>query len=300
MFESHRGRQAPRIGRPPPAGWADSPRERNPTGMLRLCVLTVTIAVVTILLLPLQALSVACAWRTRRAIPRLYHRLLCRLLGVRIRCIGSPARQRPLLIVANHVSWIDIPVITAVVPVVFVAKREVGEWPVIGTLAKLQRSVFVDRERRHRTGDAAADMARRLLDRDPVVLFGEGTSSDGNRVLPFRSALVGAAERLLETADSDAVTVQPLSIAYVGLQGLPIGRQHRPAVAWYGALDLFPHLANVLRHGAIDVVLSWGEPLVYDHATDRKQLTRIMETRVRRLTSSALRGHARTDRANAS
>src|SRR6202011_3813730 len=124
-------------------------------------------------------------------------------------------------------------------PVVFVAKREVAGWPLFGLLARLQRSVFVDRKRRHKTGEVNAQIAQRLAEGDPVVLFGEGTSSDGNRVLPFRSALIGAArDALVEAEHSGRVLIQPLSVAYTRLHGLPIGRLHR-------------HIAALVwRHGA--------------------------------------------------
>jgi 1-acyl-sn-glycerol-3-phosphate acyltransferase len=258
--------------------------------MLRLLGVIPAVALITAALIPIQWLALACRLPSRRAIPVFYHRILCRLLGVRIRVAGERLRAHPLLLVANHVSWLDIVVITAVAPVVFVAKSEVASWPLFGRLAKLQRSVFVDRERRHKTAEAAAEMAARLAEGDPVVLFAEGTSSDGNRVLPFRSSLIGAARALLGEAEhTDTVWLQPLSIAYVGLDGLPMGRQHRPHVAWYGDLDLLPHLGGIIRHGAVDVVVSWGEPLAYDRGSDRKQVTRALETSVREMTGRALR-----------
>jgi len=209
---------------------------------------------------------------------------------VRIRVTGERLRQHPLLIVANHASWLDISVITALAPVVFVAKREVADWPLFGLLARLQRSVFVDRARKLATADANAEIAARLAEGDPVVLFAEGTSSDGNRVLPFRSSLIGAAHAALAEAEhADKVWVQPLSLAYVGLDGLPLGRPHRPCVAWYGGLDLLPHLAGIMRRGAVDVVVTWGEPIACAAATDRKAIARALEATVRRMTVSALR-----------
>jgi hypothetical protein len=124
-----------------------------------------------------------------------------------------------------------------------------------------------------------------------VVLFGEGTASDGNRVLPFRSALIGAArDALAEAEHSGRVLIQPLSVAYTGLHGLPMGRLHRPVAAWYGHIDLVPHLMKVLRHGAFDVVLTWGEPIAYEAQTDRKAVAKSLELTVRRLTAAALRG----------
>jgi 1-acyl-sn-glycerol-3-phosphate acyltransferase len=176
---------------------------------------------------------------------------------------------------------------------VFVAKREVATWPIFGLLARLQRSVFVDRTRRHKVDEVNAEIAERLAEGDPVVLFAEGTSSDGNRVLPFRTALIGAArDALAKAGGAEQIYIQPLSIAYTGLLGLPMGRQHRPTAAWYGSLDLIPHLTAVMRRGALDAVITWGETIVYDGGTDRKLLAKQLETAVRRHTVAALRGHS--------
>jgi lyso-ornithine lipid O-acyltransferase len=257
--------------------------------MLRLPLVVCAILLITAVLMPFQAASLLFNWPTRRSIPVLYHRLLCALIGVRVEVKGAPPAERPLLILANHSSWLDIAVITSVLSVVFVAKREVARWPFFGWLAKLQRSVFVDRGRRHRTGKASSEIAARLIEGDAVVLFAEGTSSDGNRVLPFRTALLGAAQELLATGEADQVTVQPLSVAYVRLQGLPIDRRQRSGVSWYGGIDLMPHLLNVVRGGALDVVLTFGAPATYDRSTDRKRLAKAMEDVVRRLTVTALR-----------
>ncbi|HVG52474.1 MAG TPA: lysophospholipid acyltransferase family protein [Xanthobacteraceae bacterium] len=256
---------------------------------MRLVIVIAAIALITIALLPFQWIAVKLALPMRRRIPTFYHRMICALLGVRVRVIGTRFDQKPLLIVSNHVSWLDISVLTSVAPVVFVAKQEVAGWPLFGLLAKLQRTVFVSRTQRQKTAEATAEMASRLAEGDPVVLFGEGTSSDGNRVLEFRSALVGAARDAL-AADTTLVWIQPLSIAYTGMLGLPLGRQHRPLVAWYGDFDLAPHFAEVIRRGGIDVTLTWGDPIPFDQDSDRKTVTKALETQIRRMTSLALRG----------
>jgi 1-acyl-sn-glycerol-3-phosphate acyltransferase len=254
--------------------------------MLRLVAVLAAFAFLTLSLLPLQALALVLRLRLRRRIPMLYHGALCRLLGVRLHVVGRPASEGPLLLVVNHASWLDIPVLSAIAPVSFVAKREVGEWPGIGQLARLQRSLFVDRERRHMVGTTTGVMAARLADRDILVLFAEGTSNDGNRVLPFRSSLFAAAAKAI---GGTQVPIQPVSIAYVGLNGLPSGRQHRPHLAWYGAMDLFPHLAKVIRAGPVDVRVTFGTPLRLDSKAERKVLARSLETAVRRMTAAALR-----------
>ena len=261
--------------------------------MLRAAVVVVVFAVVTLTLMPIQWLAIALRRPLRRRIPVLYHRFVCRLLGIRVRCTGAPVDRRPLLIVANHSSWLDISVITAQAPVVFVAKAEIARWPFFGLLAKLQRSVFVERDRRQKTGDVNAEIARRLAEGDPVLLFGEGTAGDGNRVLPFRTALIGAARDAIASAEHvSQVWIQPLSIAYVSQQGIPLGRHLRPRAAWYGKMKLTEHIGGIVRSGAVDVWVTWGEPIAYDGATDRKALARLLESSVRRGTVAALRGNS--------
>jgi 1-acyl-sn-glycerol-3-phosphate acyltransferase len=258
--------------------------------MIRILFIALAFAVLTLVLLPFQLIGIAFDLRLQRSIPHLYHRVLCALIGVRISETGKRSTASPALILSNHVSWLDICVITALAPVVFVAKSEVARWPVFGWLAKLQRTIFINRQARHQTGAATREIGDRLLGGDAVVLFAEGTSSDGVHVLPFRSSLVGAVHHALGSGTQHShVTVQPMSLAYVGFGGLPMGRGLRERVAWYGDVDLIPHLLQVLSAGAIDVTVSWGEAIAYDMSADRKAIARDAEKSVRRMTTKALR-----------
>lgn len=258
--------------------------------MIRCLLVLTGFLLLTLVLLPFQLVGIAFRLPIQRSVPWLYHRILCALIGVRVREIGKRSTDFPLLILANHASWLDIVVITALTPAVFVAKKEVAGWPIFGWLARLQRTVFIDRERRHRTGAATQEIAERLIGGDAVVLFAEGTSSDGNRVLPFRSALIGAVHHAIgSSTHHDRVTVQPLSIAYVNQNGLPLGHAFRSRVAWYGHADLVPHLLGVCAAGAVDVVVSWGEPVSYDMSADRKDIARVAEQAVRTMTARGRR-----------
>jgi 1-acyl-sn-glycerol-3-phosphate acyltransferase len=258
--------------------------------MIRALSILLAFVALTLVLLPFQLAGMAFGLRLQRILPHWYHRILCALIGVRIREVGVRSAASPALILSNHVSWLDICVISAISPVVFVAKSEVAGWPVFGWLARLQRTIFVNRQARHRTGAASREIAGRLLGGDAVVLFAEGTSSDGNRVLPFRSSLVGAVHHALGNSTQHThVTVQPMSLAYLSLSGVPMGRGLRQRVAWYGDAELVPHLLAVLASGAVDVTVSWGAAVAYDMSADRKAITRDAEQSVRRMTSAALR-----------
>jgi len=222
----------------------------------------------------------------RRPLSVGYYRLLCRLLKLRIHTVGRPASGHPTLIVSNHVSWLDIPVVSAVLPVAFVTKQEVASWPIVGAASRLLRSVYIDRTRRQQSGEDSANIAKRLVEGDPVVLFAEGTSSDGNRTLPFRSSLVGAVAQVDPTHQ---VLLQPMSIAYNRWQGLAMSRRDRPLIAWYGDLDFMPHLKDFVRRAVVDVTVTFGEPVPFANGADRKAVTRALEADVRRLTAAALR-----------
>jgi lyso-ornithine lipid O-acyltransferase len=259
--------------------------------MIRVILIALAFVALTLALLPFQLIGMVFDLPLQRTIPHLYHRILCALIGVRIREVGTRSAASPALILSNHVSWLDICVITALGPVVFVAKSEVAGWPVFGWLARLQRTIFINRQARHQTGAATREIADRLLGGDAVVLFAEGTSSDGIRVLPFRSSLVGAVHHALGAGTQHThVTVQPMSLAYVSLGGLRMGRGLRERVAWYGDVELVPHLLSVLASGAVDVTVSWGEAVAYDMRADRKAIARDAERSVRRMTAAALRG----------
>lgn len=240
--------------------------------------------------IPLQWLSVKLHLPTARYIPILFHRISLWALGVRVQLRGTCQREGAVLIAANHSSWLDISVLGSLQPLSFIAKSEVSGWPIFGLLAKLQRTVFVNRTRRSETGVVTTEIARRLKSGDAMVLFPEGTSSDGNQVLPFRSALIGAAKAAM-TAKSDneddgderPVWIQPLSVAYNGIQGLAMGRQHRHLVAWYGDMDLMPHLWSLMKEGAIDVTVTFGEPIAFDGSINRKTIALRAEQTVRNL-----------------
>ena len=251
---------------------------------MRAAVLLAAFLVITCLLIPVQWLGLTFGLPYVRSFPHTYHRFVAWLFGIRIRVIGVPASGA--LLVANHTGWLDIVIFSAVMPLSFVAKSEVGSWPFFGTLARLQRTVFVTRARRSETGAARDEIRERLLAGDTLVLFPEGTSSDGNGVLPFKSALLGAAEAEI---DGRHVTVQPVSTAYTGIHGIPMGRENRPLYAWYGDMELVPHLWESLKAGPLDVVVEFHSPLSLD-MMDRKQLAKAAETLVRAGQMRALAG----------
>jgi lyso-ornithine lipid O-acyltransferase len=177
-----------------------------------------------------------------------------------------------------------------VADVVYIAKAEVRGWPVFGLLARLQATIFVEREQRQKTGDQVDEIARRLTDGEIVVLFPEGTTSDGNRLLEMKTSLFGAAASAVPHAPRGVVHIQPVSIAYTGVHGMAMGRFHRPIAAWPGDIELLPHLLGVAREGAVDVDVDFGERVDYSRTSNRKQVSREVEARIRAMLGARLRG----------
>jgi lyso-ornithine lipid O-acyltransferase len=223
----------------------------------------------TATLLPAQLVAVQLGARVASHIPLLYHRGCSRIIGFRIERRGVPVRNRPVLFVSNHTSYLDISVLGALLEASFVAKAEVASWPLFGLCAKLQRSVFVDRKRTT-AGDQMAEVKRRLDAGDNLILFPEGTSSDGNRVLPFKSALLAVAEHQVR---GRPLTVQPVSLAYARHSNMPMGRYLRPCYAWYGDMGLAGHLWRVLGLGPATVVVRFHAPVTIAEFANRKALT---------------------------
>lgn len=256
----------------------------------RLALALTIFATTTPVLMLWQAAALGTGLFDQRRIPRLWHRMVVRLLGLHIHIHGAPAQQRPLLIAANHVSWTDIMVLGASSDVHFIAKAEVAGWPLFGLLAKLQRTVFIDRTRRRSASEQAGAIAARLANGEPMVLFAEGTTSDGNRLLPFKSTLFAAAQMALGTSGDAAV--QPVAIVYTRLHGMPMGRRNRMKASWIGDQTLVPHLSHLLGRGGIDVELHFGEPIAFGPDVSRKQMAREAEDQVRRMINAALSGSA--------
>nr|TFG53849.1 MAG: 1-acyl-sn-glycerol-3-phosphate acyltransferase [Hyphomicrobiales bacterium] len=247
----------------------------------------------TLLCAPVQWIAVKARFPARRTIPKFYHRSLCKMIGIRVRVFGEPLTSGGLLL-ANHSSWLDIIILSSICPFTFVAKSEVNSWPLFGFLARLQSTIFVRRGEKSRTLSDREIIRNRIDSGEEIVIFPEGTSSDGNRVLPFKSALLSAAELPLhdEQGPDSETKVQPVSIAYVANYGIPMGREIRPSYAWYGDMDLLPHLWGAFAAGPLDVVVEFHEPLTSVAAGGRKKLADRAECAVRAGLMRALNGGA--------
>lgn len=226
--------------------------------------------------MPIQAVLLLLPGRGKAGFARAYWSGVCRCLGLRVRVLGEVAGRgtgagaRRVVFVSNHSSWLDIPVLGGRLEACFVSKDEVAGWPVVRTVARLGRTVFVSR-RAASTARERDDMRRRLEAGDDLILFPEGTSSDGGRVLPFRSAFFAVAE---SAAGEAPPLIQPVSVVYDRLSGLPARRMTRPVFAWYGDMDLAPHGWRLAQQRGMRATVLLHPPLDPRDFPSRKALAR--------------------------
>ncbi len=196
-------------------------------------------------------------WRAplRRPIARIWGRGMAAILRIRIRYEGTPP-PAGALVVSNHLSYLDIPVLNAIVPAVFVAKAEVRGWPVWGMLSAAGDTIFVDRGLRRDILRVRLAMTRALDRRDTVVLFPEATSTAGDTILPFRSPLLADAARSLHP-------VYWATLSYTTPPGEPSARDR---VCWWGDRGFLPHLVGVMALRRIVCRVRFGDaPIVADN-----------------------------------
>ncbi len=216
-----------------------------------------------------------------------WHRNVLRLAGIDVTVTGQPVRDRPVMVVANHASYLDIITLGALLPCSFVSKSEVRHWPVFGWMAVQQRTIFIERDPR-KAAHHLGEMKARLEQGACLVLFPEGTSTDGGRVLPFKSSLFQAAS--IEFPETGEIEVQPVSIAYSRLDGMPMGRALRPYYTWYGDMDLAPHLIDWLGLGSLGIDVVFHEPVRLSESGGRKGLAARTQAACAQGVESALRG----------
>lgn len=183
----------------------------------------------------------------RRFIFRRWAKATAALLGIKINAQGRPPRGA-FFLVSNHLSYLDIVVFAALTDCVFVAKSEVSRWPVIGFLCRCMNTIFIDREKRRDTAHAGTLIERALAEGRGVVLFAEGTSTQGAQVLPFKSAL-------LEQAARASFAVSYAALSYCAPEG------QSPAhlsVCWWGEMTFLKHLFELLHLSEIRASVRFG------------------------------------------
>lgn len=210
-------------------------------------------------------------------IPLYFHRLFLKLLDIQVVVKGRQSDYAPTIFISNHLSWVDIPVLGSILKGHFIAKNDIASWPVFGYLAKLQNTIFVSRTQRNQVKQQMNSISDYLAQKRNIILFAEGTTNDGNKILPFKSSLFSVT---VPTEDY-IPAVQPVSICYYQHYGMPLERMKRAIVAWYGDMTMMGHLKDLLSFGPVKVLITFDEPVFYQHFKSRKAMASYIEDRVR-------------------
>lgn len=210
--------------------------------------------------------------------PLLFHSWMCRLFNMQVEYHGELRSDRPTIYVANHTSYLDVFVLGAKLPGAFVAKSEVASWPIFGKLAQLQNTLFLERKS-VRAASQIQQVRNHLQQESNVILFPEGTSTNGTWIAPFRSSLFAAGEE---------AWVQPVTVAYLDYDGTPMHQTQRDHYAWYLPDPATPvpnkpfaaHFFNALGLRPSRIKVQLHEPIAIAKG-ERKQVAKSCELTVR-------------------
>ena len=221
----------------------------------------------TLALLPFQFIIVFFIKNYTYIIPYFYHKICLRIFGIKIKTFGKVSINSPILLISNHASYLDIIILGSLFKTSFIAKKEIAKWPLLGILAKLQNKIFIDR-RVSSLKNQENQIIKHLNEKKNLVIFPEGTSSDGNRVLPFKSSLFNIFEKNLNSK----ILVQTITIVYKKINGIPMNRIERKNITWHSNMDLIPNIFNVLKKLSIEVEVIFNDEFLPSKEYDRKKL----------------------------
>ena len=221
----------------------------------------------TLALLPFQFIIVFFIKNYAYIIPYFYHKICLRIFGIKIKTFGKVSINSPILLISNHASYLDIIILGSLFKTSFIAKKEISKWPLLGILAKLQNTIFIDR-RVSSLKNQENQIIKHLNEKKNLVIFPEGTSSDGNRVLPFKSSLFNIFEKNLNSK----ILVQTITIVYKKINGIPMNRIDRKNITWHSNMDLIPNIFNVLKKLSIEVEIIFNDEFLPSKEYDRKKI----------------------------
>ena len=258
-----------------------------PRSSLRAAVRAVLFVVVTLVLfVPVLLCWMLTLERLRGKIVQYFYAIIGWITGLRVRVEGMLSSEKPLMLVANHSSYLDIFVLGGMAPVSFAPKLEIRSWPVIGFFCVLADCVFIERKPADMQR-AQAEMAERLQQGKRLVLFPEGTTGNGLTVIPFKSGF-------LSLAEEHHLPIQPVSIAYTHIGAVPLSAATREQVVWIGEASLVDHFWRLLQFPKLQVVVTLYPVERQEAYEDRKELARACETIIREGLRQSLEAHGVT------
>ena len=218
-------------------------------------------------------------WKILSRLNRNYTLLLRLILNIKVTIAGDAGQleRGGYVVIANHVSYVDGIVLGSIFPIVFVSKREVKKWPIVGQWNVLCGTIFINRQRKNEVGTMVREMTRKLRQEANVLLFPEGTSTNGEKMLPFQTVPLAAPLR------SRSIIV-PVTLAYTTIDEQPVTAVNRDFVYWYGDMDFVTHFWNLLGRRGVEVLVT-VQPKIEcfryaDNSAGRKKLAEDCYNRV--------------------
>lgn len=259
-------------------------------GKIRAVVRIILFLLMVVVTYPLFWLSRRLSEEKRTTIVRAIYKVLVTMLGFKLRVYGRPVDNRPCLYVANHLSYLDIPLLGSLLKASFVSRADVAGWPLFGHMGKLQRTVWIDRKPELAV-EHAKELRRRIESGDRILVFPEGTSTDGLHLLPFKSTLFEVAQPFKNADGTETqVTVQPISIVVTEMGNLPIGRHQRPLYSWYGDMTFEHHFWDMLQRAGFTLEVQFHAPVTMAQFGHRKKLAAHCEQVIAEGLSAGLAG----------
>ena len=218
-------------------------------------------------------------WKILSRLNRNYTLLLRLILNIKVTIAGDAGQleRGGYVVIANHVSYVDGIVLGSIFPIVFVSKREVKKWPIVGQWNVLCGTIFINRQRKNEVGTMVREMTRKLRQEANVLLFPEGTSTNGEKMLPFQTVPLAAPLR------SRSIIV-PVTLAYTTIDEQPVTAANRDFVYWYGDMDFVTHFWNLLGRRGVEVLVTLQPKIecfrYADNSAGRKKLAEDCYNRV--------------------
>lgn len=223
--------------------------------------------------IPLQALDRLFLSKSKLffIVPFFFHRSLCRVFGIRLRIQGTIETDKQVVYVSNHLSYLDIPLLGSFLRANFVSKDDVQSWPVLGLLASLSKTIFISRSP-SKALKSIEQMQTALNEKRSLIVFPEGTSSNGMNVKPFKSSFF---DIFLKSAAKDSLFIQPFSIGLIKVNDDAVKKESDfDLYAWYDDMALQPHIWTLAKSKGVQLLVRFHDPIPVKAYENRKKLSK--------------------------
>ena len=244
---------------------------------LRVILILIFLLLIIAISIPTQILCNIVGFKFKKLYPLYFYQMVKIILGININFNKAKInnRNKGVLYIANHVSWFDIICLGTLLNARFIAKKEVAKMGIFGFLASLSNTFFIDNENKHKIVEYNHLIRNKLKRGENFIIFPEGTTSDGNGILNFKSSMLECA-----FDDSQQINIQPISICYSKLNNIPMGIYLRRNIAWVGDIPMVAAMANFLRSGRITVDVIFHELMSTNNFKNRKELATHCENQI--------------------